>query len=111
MPGSGSPPMEGLAVLDDQSTICLVDPEVADWFRVKRQEMPVVKYTMSTTERRNAPHESRFLHGMEVEPLVHPGEEGSSGKMELPSCIESKNIPEALEEIPDKEEVKTMPGL
>ena len=77
MPGTGSPPLEGLAVLDDQSTISMVSPEVADWFRMKRQEMPTVKYTVCTVERKDAPHESRFLHGMEIEPLVDPGKEGS----------------------------------
>ena len=106
MPGSGSPPLEGLAVLDDQSTISMVNPWVADWFRIKRQEMPIVKYKMSTMERKDAPHESRILHGMEVEPLINPGEKGNAGKMELPSCIESKNIPEALGEIPDREGVR-----
>ena len=89
----------------------MVNPGVTDWFRIKRQEMPIVKYTMSTMERHDAPHESRILHGMEIEPLINPGEEGSIGKMELPSCIESKNIPEALDEIPDREEVRKMPGL
>ena len=99
MPESGSPPLEGLAVLDDQSTISMVDPGVTDWFGIKRQEMPIVKYTMSTMERHDAPHESRILHGMEIEPLINPGGGEVVEKMELPSCIESKNIPEALDEI------------
>ena len=54
MPGSGAAPLEGLAVLDDQSTISMVDPGVADWFRIKRHDMPTAKYTMSTMERHNA---------------------------------------------------------
>ena len=80
MSGSGSPPLEGLAVLDDQSTVSMVNPEVTDWFRLKRQELPVVKYTMSTMERHDAPHEGRILYGMEVEALMNPGEEGISAR-------------------------------
>ena len=76
MPESESPPLEGLAVLDDQSTISMVNPEVTDWFRLKRQELPVVKYTMSTMERHDAPHEGRILYGMEVKPLINLGDEG-----------------------------------
>ena len=62
-------------------------------------------------ERQAASHEGRILYGMEVEPLIDPGKEGIVGKLKLPSCIESKNIPEALDEIPDREEVRKMPGL
>ena len=61
MPGSGSPPLEGLAVLDDQSTISMVNPGVADWFRIKRQEMPIVKYKMSTMEKHGGTRRSSIL--------------------------------------------------
>ena len=84
---------------------------MTDWFRVKRQDMPTAKYTMTTVERQNVPHEGRVLHGLAIEPLSGSGKEGSMGRITLPACIESKTIPDSLDEIPDREDVRKIPGL
>ena len=111
MPGSGAAPREGLAIIDEQATVSMVDPRVADWFRVNREAMPTVVYSLSTMEGQNVHHDSRALHGMEIEPLGDSGNEGDTKCISLPPCIESRNIPGALDEIPDREDVKRMQGL
>ena len=93
-------------MLDDQSTISMVDPIVSFHFRVERKTQPIVKYTMSTMERMDSPHEGYSLFGLEISPLGAPRE-----RIVLPACVESTLIPEAFDEVPEPDEVARMPGF
>ena len=116
--GSDKPPLIGFAVLDDQASVSMVDPQVADYFNLVREGLPKVSYSLSTLERNNSPHTGLGVTGLQVRRIF--GEEVSPSQMmrpgmerklvQLPMCIESVRIPEVREEIPDPEDVRGMFG-
>ena len=107
LPGSDKPPLVGLAVLDDQASVSMVDPQVAEYFNIMKERLPIITFRMSTLEKKDSPHKGYGVYGLEVRP-VHPMK--AEKAVQLPTCITSLHMPEVWEEIPDPEDVKRVFG-
>lgn len=97
--------MEGLAIIDDQASISIVDPIIVDNLKIKESDMEYTTLSTTTVQGTSHPEKCRLLHG-----LIASSMDGSNPII-LPSIYIHKRLPNFIDEVPTRETVSSIPGI
>ena len=97
--------MEGLAIIDDQASISIVDPIIIDNLQIKESDMEDTTLSTTTIQGTSHPEQCRLLHGL------HASSIDGSNPITLPSVYLHKKLPNAIDEVPTQEAISSIPGL
>ena len=97
--------MEGLAIIDDQASISIVDPIIIDNLQIKESDMEDTTLSTTTIQGTSYPEQCKLLHGLTVSSI------DGYNPITLPSVYLHKKLPNAIDEVPTKETISSIPGL
>jgi len=98
--------IEGLAIIDEQSSFSLVAEEVAAQLRVPSGECPNVSFALTTIEKSRSNKRSRLIGGLRIQAY-----RDNQGMKQINPCVESLKIPGAIEEVASPQEVEDIAGF
>ena len=97
--------IRGLAIIDDQASITIADPQIISSLQVRPSDISPTMLSTTTVQGTSPPEACQLIHGLVVTPL-----KGTS-QIKLPSTYVHKALPNVLKEVPSQENVKSTPGL
>ena len=97
--------IEGLAILDDQASITLVDPGVITALEIPSSELTQTKLSTTTVQGTSPAEPCQMVHGLVVSTLK------DSDPIKLPPAYAHKSLPNVLHEVPSRRIVESIPGM
>ena len=97
--------IEGLAILDDQASITMIDPSVVEMLSIKPSDMKSTNLSTTTIEGTSLPGPCKLVDGLIVSAL------DGSNPVHLPSTYVYKRLPSTIHEVPSRETISAIPGL
>ena len=97
--------IEGLAILDDQASISLLHPPIISRLGIKKENLIPTTLAVQTIEGTARSQPCSLVEGISVQSLDRTNE------ITLPPTYVYKDLPQAIEEVPDRHEVGNIPGL
>ena len=97
--------IEGLAIIDDQASITLVDPCVIKALDIQPSHLSKTTLSTTTVQGTSPAQPCRLIHGLVVTPL-----DGTT-KIPLPPAYAHNSLPNVLHEVPSRDTVATTHGL
>ena len=95
--------IEGLAIIDEQSSFSLVSDEVALQLQIPSRQCTSVSFELTTIEKSRSNKRSRLVGGLSVQAY-----QDNQGTRHINPCVESSQLPGAIEEVASPQEVETI---
>ena len=97
--------IEGLAIIDDQSSITFMDPEAAERLRIPSSARKRDRLSNITVQGLSQPEVCWTTEGLSVSPLL------GGIEVPLPRTTILHQLPNSVDEVPSPDEVALFPGL
>ena len=96
---------EGLAILDDQSSIPFVDPAVGQVLDIPVSSTRTSTQSTITIEGQSRPQPCKIIHGLIITPL------DGRRAIKLPPVVMQHSIPDSVDQVPSPEDVAETVGF
>ena len=97
--------IEGLAIIDDQASITLVDPCIINALDIQPSHLSKTSLSTTTVQGTSPAQPCHLVHGLVVTPL-----DGTT-KISLPPAYAHNSLPNVLHEVPSRDTVAATHGL
>ena len=97
--------IEGLAILDDQASITMIDPEVVKHLQIPAREITTTTLSTTTIQGTSAPETCRVINNLRIATI------DNKAAIDLPSAYVYKSLPDMIREVPSPTDVAKIPGL
>merc|ERR1712082_405946 len=99
-------PMRGFAIIDDQSSLTILDPSAVELMGLPSDIMATGNLSTTTVQGTSAPERCITVSGLQVASVKQVGD-----KIELPSAYLQKSFEDLHPDVPTKSQVMEMPGM
>ena len=99
-------PMRGFAIIDDQSTMAMLDPSAVALMGIPNQVLGSDTLSTTTVQGTSIPERCLTVNGLQVAPISQAG-----ARIALPSTYLHSSLDSFSHEVPPKGQVAKMPGL
>ena len=97
--------IKGLAILDDQANITMIDPSIITKLKIRPSDVKQTYLSTTTIQGTSYPEPCELADG-----LIASAIDGQN-PIPLPKCYVNEHLPNAIDEVPSKEAVASIQGL